>query len=213
MLADRPKQYLPLGRQTLLERAAQCLLADGRVERVAIVIAKDDPHAAALRLPARCEWVRDGGASRAETVRNGLRHLRTDCRGQDWVLVHDAARPCLGETDLAALIDTVGDDVNGGLLAAPASDTMKRGQDGRVAQTVERATLWRALTPQYFRIDILARALESEPRALAATDESAAMESLGFHPRLVAGASSNLKVTVASDLLLAEAILREQGRW
>ena len=86
MRADRPKQYLPLGKQTLLEHSAQCLLADARVERVVIVIAQDDPHAAGPRLPARCDWVRDGGASRAETVRNGLRHLRKDCRGQDWVL-------------------------------------------------------------------------------------------------------------------------------
>ena len=213
MGADRPKQYLQLGGQTLLERSLRCLLADARVSRVLVVFAADDQRAARVPLPARCERLAAGGATRAQTVRNGLRALQAQAGAQDWVLVHDAARPCLGADELAELIDGAGIDEHGGLLAVPLSDTVKREEHGRVAATVERAGLWRAMTPQFFRIDVLARALEASADLDSVTDESAAVERLGLRPRLIAGRAGNIKVTTPEDLALAEAILRQRGCW
>lgn len=216
MGADRPKQYLALGARSLLEHAVDCLLADARVAHVLVVVAPDDPWAAGLRLPARCGLVAQGGATRAETVRNGLRALREGgcaARDDDRVLVHDAARPCLQAADLARLIDRAGPDEQGGLLALPMSDTVKRAQGERVAATVPRADLWRAQTPQLFPVGLLARALEQAPPDGAVTDEAAAVERLGLRPRLVPGGAGNLKVTEPADLALAEALLRQQGRW
>jgi 2-C-methyl-D-erythritol 4-phosphate cytidylyltransferase len=209
----RPKQYLRLGAQTMLEHSVRCLLADARVERVLVVLAPEDDFAQSLDLPPRCELLRRGGATRAHTVRNGIEHLRATAGDGDWVLVHDAARPCLTAPELAALIDGANDDENGAILAAPVSDTLKRERDGRIERTIERDSMWRALTPQFFRIDVLARAFEHGDAALAATDEAGAVELLGMHPRLIAGATSNLKITTESDLGLAEAILRLQGAW
>lgn len=207
MGADRPKQYLHLGAQTLLEHAVRCLLADGRVCKVFVVVAPDDPLAPGLRLPPRCEVLALGGQTRAATVANGLRAIEPRVGADAWVLVHDAARPCLASADLAALIDLGGQDEDGALLAAPISDTVKRGQEGRVVQTVERAGLWRALTPQFFRLDVLLRALAA-PGAERCTDEASAVESLGLRPRLVTGSASNIKVTTPDDLALAQALLR-----
>jgi len=214
MRADRPKQYLRLGSASLLERSVYSLLADVRVTRALVVVAADDTTAATLALPARCTILAGGGATRAATVRNGVRALLDMAGPDDWVLVHDAARPCLPAAELAALIDAAGGDENGGLLAAPIADTLKREEAGagRVAGTVDRSGLWRALTPQFFRIDILARALERDG-APSFTDEAAAVEALGLRPRLVEGSASNIKVTTPGDLALAEAILRQQGRW
>jgi len=213
MRADRPKQYLSLGPLTLLERSVNCLLADARVARVFVVVAREDTVAATLALAPRCEILFAGGATRSQTVRNGLRGMQEAAAREDWVLVHDAARPCLEPAELAALIDGGGGDEHGALLALPVADTVKREREGRVAQTVERGGLWRALTPQFFRIDVLTHALEQEADAASVTDESAAVERLGLHPRLIAGSPGNIKVTTAPDLLLAEAILRQQGRW
>jgi 2-C-methyl-D-erythritol 4-phosphate cytidylyltransferase len=219
MGADRPKQYLRLGAQTLLERSVCCLLADRRVAGVLVVVAADDALAAALALPPRCALVAEGGATRAQTVRNGLRALRAGRGGlgaagdADGVLVHDAARPCLEAADLAALIDAGGADAQGALLAVPVSDTLKAAQDGRVARTVDRAGLWRALTPQFFRVGVLAQALELAAQQPDVTDESAAVERAGLRPRLVEGRPGNIKVTMPGDLVLAEAILRQAGMW
>lgn len=213
MRADRPKQYLCIGSRTLLERSIESLLAEARVARTYIVVARDDGFAASLPLPARCEILVAGGATRAESVRNGLRMIKSSAASDAWVLVHDAARPCLQPAELTALIDGVGGDEQGGLLAVPLSDTVKRAHEGRVAQTVERTGLWRALTPQFFRIDVLSRALDQCPNIAQITDEAAAVESLGLHPRLIEGSAANIKVTTAADMQLAEAILRQQGRW
>ncbi len=213
MGADRPKQYLSLGAQTLLERSVAGLLADARVTRVFVVVAPDDPRAASLPLPPRCELLPLGGATRALTVRAGLLAVMPRMGADSWVLVHDAARPCLRARDLAALIDQGGGDDHGGLLAVPVSDTVKRAHEGRVAQTVERAGLWRALTPQFFRAEILARALRDCESVPAITDESSAVERLGLRPRLVAGDPGNIKVTEPADLALAERFLRSEGQW
>jgi 2-C-methyl-D-erythritol 4-phosphate cytidylyltransferase len=212
MGADRPKQYLPLGARTLLERSVACLLADARVARVYVVVAADDRHIAAATLPERCEVLPLGGASRAQTVHAGLVAAAPRMGPEAWVLVHDAARPCLAARDLAALIDA-GVDEHGALLAVPVSDTIKRGHEGRVARTVERAGLWRALTPQFFRADVLARALDACAGDAGITDESSAVERLGLRPRLVAAAPGNIKITAPGDLRLAEALLRGEGLW
>lgn len=212
MGGEIPKQYASLGRRTMLEHAIDALLADARVERVLVVVATDDVRHRALARDSRVEFVAAGGASRAESVRNGLARLAMEASAEDWVLVHDAARPCLAPDELGALIDALADDPVGGLLAVPIADTIKRESDGRVARTVERAGLWRALTPQMFRLGVLDDAFERIRDPAEITDESSAVEHIGHAPRLVPGRASNIKVTRPDDLPLAEAILRLQGR-
>lgn len=210
--ADLPKQHLPLGRATMLEHAVEALLADARVGRVLVVVAPDDVRAGELRVDSRVTVARVGGSSRAASVRAGLDLLRTSAADDDWILVHDAARPCLSREDLAALIDAVAGDAVGGLLAMPLADTLKRGDGDRVSATIARANLWRAATPQMFRVGLLRRALDAPGMLAQATDEAGAVESLGHAPRLVPCHATNLKVTTVDDLPLACAILGLQGR-
>lgn len=210
--ADGPKQYLVLGARTLLEHAIDALLADRRIVQVFVVVAPDDARWRSLAVDgARVEFLPIGGATRAESVRNGLEAIAARVHDDDRVLVHDAARPCLGAAELAALIDAVGDDADGGLLAVPLADTLKRAADGRVDATLDRSTLWCAQTPQLFRAASLRAALAAGPLD-GITDEASAMERAGHAPRLVEGATSNLKVTRAEDVVLAEAILAAQHR-
>ena len=208
-----PKQYLKLGDRTMLEHSIDALLTDGRIDRVFVVVAPDDSHWKELDIDAeRVEFLPVGGTLRAETVRNGLVAIASRTADDDRVLVHDAARPCLAEDDLARLIDEIGEDDAGGLLALPLADTLKRGADRRVAFTLEREGLWCAQTPQLFRVGSLRAALTSLETLHELTDESSALERSGHSPRLVAGAASNLKITTADDLLIARAILAAQGR-
>ena len=208
---DLPKQYLPIGARTMLEHAIDAMLADSRIDRVFVVVASADTHWQSLTVDDdRVEFLPVGGASRAESVRNGLIAIAARVGDDDRVLVHDAARPCLTEQQLARLIDEVGDDDSGGLLAVPLADTLKRGEDGRVGITLERAGLWCAQTPQLFRAASLRAALGGALEDI--TDEAGAMERSGHAPRLVVGGAGNLKVTTAEDLVLARAILAEQGR-
>jgi len=213
MGADAPKQYLPLGSQTLLERAVRALMSDRRIHRIVIVVAPADQRASALSLPRGVSLAPVGGSSRAESVRNGLRALANEVGPDDRVLVHDAARPCLAAEDLSALIDAVGAKPAGGLLATPVADTLKRVQESEVLETLERTGLWRAQTPQLFPFGILLSALEGEADLQAMTDESSAMERIGIRPQVVRGRGSNLKVTTPADWPLAEAVLKAQGRW
>jgi 2-C-methyl-D-erythritol 4-phosphate cytidylyltransferase len=208
-----PKQYLPLGRKSMLEHSIDAMLGDARVERVFVVVATSDQRWQAIRVDAgRVEFLPVGGASRAESVRNGLFAVAGRYDDDDRVLVHDAARPCLSEPLLAKLIDEAGPEDGGGLLAVPLSDTLKRGEDGRVGVTLDRSSLWCAQTPQLFRVASLCAALSS-PALAGITDESSAMERAGHAPRLVTGASANLKVTTPEDLVLAGAVLKSQGRF
>lgn len=212
MGGDLPKQYAPLAGRPMLEYAIGALLADRRVQRVLVVVAAGDARYKRLGCDARVEFAAVGGATRAESVRNGLARLAMSASAEDWVLVHDAARPCLACEELAALIDVLSDDPVGGLLAVPIADTIKRADDGHVERTVERAGLWRALTPQMFRLGLLEDAFERVRDLAAITDESSAVELVGHAPRLVPGRASNIKVTRPDDVPLAEAILRLQGR-
>lgn len=208
-----PKQYTALGRKTMLEHAIDALLRDARVDRVFVVVAPADERWQALAIDeARVEFLPVGGATRAESVHNGLIVLAGRTDDDDRVLVHDAARPCLGERELARLIDEAGHDDDGGLLAVPLADTLKRGEDGRVGLTLDRAALWCAQTPQLFRVGSLRAALAACAGNDAITDEASAMERAGHAPKLVAGVTSNLKVTTPDDMLLAEAVLARQGR-
>jgi 2-C-methyl-D-erythritol 4-phosphate cytidylyltransferase len=205
---DGPKQYLDLQGQPMLAHAARALLADPRVDLAFVVLAPGDRRWADYEWRAfgdRLAPLWCGGASRRDSVLNGLVAMANVVDPEDWVLVHDAARPCLAQEDLARLIDAVGDDDRGGILAVPLADTLKRADaEGRIAATESRAELWLAQTPQMFRHGILLRALGA---AAAATDEAAAVEALGFRPRLVPGSVRNLKVTYPDDVAIAARLL------
>lgn len=209
-----PKQYAPLAGLTVLEHALAAFEADGDCARIVVALAAGDPHWP--RISARRLWNVDivpGGAERAHSVRAGLAALAPHARDDDWVMVHDAARPCFAAADLELLKRELAAHTAGGLLAIPLADTLKRADAGQqVEATLDRTGLWRAATPQVFRLGLLARALDA---ALAAgklpTDEAQAVEWLGIQPRLVAGRPDNIKVTTADDLALAAAILAQRA--
>jgi 2-C-methyl-D-erythritol 4-phosphate cytidylyltransferase len=209
-----PKQYVRLEGRLVLAWSLRALLAEPSIDAVVVALADGDRRFA--RLPeARDARVRTcrGGVRREHSVAKALHALGALARDEDWVLVHDAARPCLRRSDLRALIDGVKDDPVGGLLAVPLADTLKAAdEDGRSARTVAREGLWRALTPQMFRYGLLRRALAlCTERDRGVTDEAAAVELLGLRPRLVPGRADNLKVTHREDLALAAAVLRAAG--
>ena len=210
--ADRPKQYAPLCGRTVIEWALAPFLADTRCAGTVVALGRDDPYWPSIAPPAAL--VAAGGRERSHSVRNALAVLSDRAEPDDWVLVHDAARPCLPRQDLERLLAELASHPVGGLLATPAADTLKRADGSRqVQQTVDRAGLWRALTPQMFRYGRLCEALD---RAHAAgripTDEAQAIEWLGDAPRLVEGAAANLKITSAADLAIAAALLKESHR-
>ncbi|NJD24336.1 MAG: 2-C-methyl-D-erythritol 4-phosphate cytidylyltransferase [Betaproteobacteria bacterium] len=207
--AGRPKQYLDLLGRPLLFHTLAALAACSAIERVWVVLAPDDAEWATYdwsELGHKVETLRCGGATRADSVRNGLQAAAMVAADDDWVLVHDAARPCLSQAMLAALTAELADDPVGGILAVPVADTLKRADDvRRVAATEPRDGLWQAQTPQMFRYGLLRGALEQHREV---TDEAGAIEAAGYRPRLVAGDATNLKVTYPADLALAAMILR-----
>jgi 2-C-methyl-D-erythritol 4-phosphate cytidylyltransferase len=212
--ASIPKQYAALGAATVIEHSLARFESDPDCAGIVVVTASDDltwPAIAARR--TRLVDSAPGGAERAHSVRAGLLALASRVRDDDWIMVHDAARPCLAASDLALLKKEVAAHEVGGLLAIPLSDTLKRAVASDAAApsvdgTVDRLGLWRAATPQVFRFGPLLRALDT---ALAAqrlpTDESQALEWAGHRPRLVTCRADNIKVTTADDLRLAAAIL------
>ncbi len=209
--AARPKQYTPLLGRPMLSWTLAALLAEPCIDGIVVSLAQGDTHWQGLPefsnpRVRRCT----GGTRREHSVVNGLDALDDDARDTDWVLVHDAARPCLRRRDLELLFAALESDAVGGLLAVPVSDTLKRevGHQ-RVGETVARDGLWRALTPQMFRYALLLRALRlCLERDRPVTDEASAIESLGLQPRLVRGRADNVKVTNPEDAALAEAILQ-----
>lgn len=212
MGSELPKQYLEIAGKPLLYYAVRRLAMHPRIEQVFVVLAPGDPRYARFDWSAfagKLEPLYCGGETRAASVFNGLLAANDAIDASDWVLVHDAARPCLGKADLDRLIVEVGDDATGGLLAVPVADTLKRAScEGLVMRTELREDLWQAQTPQMFRYDLLLRALRSCDLGQA-TDEAAAVEALGLKPKLVQSDATNLKVTHAQDLALAELILNE----
>lgn len=209
-----PKPYLEIGGKTLLEHGLSALSSAKGVAGGVVVLANGDRRFERLPQAARRQVMAvAGGASRSASVLNGLQALIA-AREDDWVLVHDAARPCIQRRDVESLISACRRDPVGGLLAVAAADTVKEaGDDGRCLRTLPRGRLWRALTPQMFRRGMLMRALsEALARGEEPTDEAAAIENLGWRPLLVEGSALNVKVTRPSDLALAEAAMRAARR-
>jgi len=207
-----PKQYAPFGTSTVIEHALEPFESDPDCAGIVVAIAADDVHWAnvATRRP-RPIMTAAGGAERAHSVLAALQAIASQAHDDDWILVHDAARPCLAQADLAALKQELGAHDVGGLLAVPLADTLKRATiqaAPAVHETIERSGLWRALTPQMFRFGRLLQALRSAVASgRTPTDEAQAMEWAGHVPRLVVGRADNIKVTTADDLSLAAAIL------
>ena len=204
MAADRPKQYLQLGGRTILEHSLGCFLDHPRLKGLVVSLAIDDPYWPSLACANDRRIQRaDGGSERSGSVLNALLQLNAlGASDEDWVLVHDAARPNLSRDDLDKLLAELADDPVGGLLAVPARDTLKRvDRHGRVVDTIDRSLIWQAYTPQMFRLGALHRALADSLVADALiTDEASAMEWSGQAPRLVEGRSDNIKVTRPEDL-------------
>jgi 2-C-methyl-D-erythritol 4-phosphate cytidylyltransferase / 2-C-methyl-D-erythritol 2,4-cyclodiphosphate synthase len=212
-----PKQYAPLRGKSVLEWSLRALLVEPRILGIVVVLAADDERWAevARRLDSPKLSVTAGGANRQDSVLNGLEYLAASAQPEDWILVHDAARPCLSGSDVGALVDALEKNPQGGaagiggaVLAAPIVDTVKR-EAVKGLETVDRAGLWRALTPQVFAYAALRRALQDAAgKGLAVTDEAQAMERVGIRAALVRGSPFNIKVTRAEDLEVAAAILK-----
>jgi len=217
MGGETPKQYMPLAGHPMIWHALSTLCAVPAIDKVFVVLSPDDsfwPEAAMQSLGDKLKVVYCGGDMRAVSVANGLRAM-ADLLCEDrnmadaWVLVHDAARPCLTVAQVEKLISEVGEDDAGGILAVPVADTLKRGLDSsRILETVSRDGLWQAQTPQMFRYRLLLDGLDFAP---GVTDEASAIEALGLSPRLVSADSTNFKVTFPLDMHLAELILASRN--
>lgn len=213
MGSELPKQYLPLLGLPLITHTLKVFSSSPRIASIHVVLSADDADWQRLMpaLHAKVKVWRCGGATRAATVLNGLQAMQPGVAENDWVLVHDAARPGLNLVLLNRLLDALQHDAVGGLLAIPLADTLKRADaENRVANTESRESLWLAQTPQMFRYGMLKQALQKAGGA--PTDEAQAIEALGFQPRLVPGELRNLKVTYPQDLAIAEAILNADER-
>jgi 2-C-methyl-D-erythritol 4-phosphate cytidylyltransferase len=205
-----PKQYLPLSGRPLIAHTLQVLISHPRIERVFVVLSPEDVHWDMQSIQnEKLSVLRCGGETRAQSVTSGLKSLADDLKSDDWVLVHDAARPCLRQEHLDKLFSTLADDPVGGILAMPVADTLKRADaEQRIAETVPRESLWQAQTPQMFRYALLLNALQKAGDQV--TDEASAIEKMGLKPKLVEGDAGNLKVTYPRDLELAAMILQQQ---
>jgi 2-C-methyl-D-erythritol 4-phosphate cytidylyltransferase len=203
-----PKQYLPLAGRPMIAHALNTLCSSTEISTVFVVLAADDTLFHSYdwsRFGDKLQPLYCGGERRTDTVLNGL--LASEIEADDWVLVHDAARPCLALAHLSKLIAELRDDAVGGLLAVPVADTLKRADDhDRILRTESRERLWQAQTPQMFRAGLLARALQ-QPGSF--TDDASAVEALGLQPKLVLSEPTNFKVTYPQDLLLAELLLTQ----
>jgi 2-C-methyl-D-erythritol 4-phosphate cytidylyltransferase len=221
MQADKPKQYLTLQNKTVIEHSIERLLDKPEITGVVLALDADDGCWKALSYQHdKPVLVVNGGKERCDSVLNALNALQEKLKSVKgkrdvWVLVHDAARPCIRSDDLSKLMDSASQSDHGGLLALPVRDTMKRASSSNeihcVEQTVDRAALWHALTPQMFKLPLLIDALETaQQKALHVTDDASAMELAGYKPLLVEGREDNIKITRPYDLVLADLYLQEQ---
>lgn len=209
MGAAIPKQYLPIFGKPMLRHAVDAFAASGHIAHTYVVVSPDDGQIDAVLADAgKATVLRCGGATRMDSILNGLRALAGQIGEDDWVLVHDAARPGLTVALIDRLIGEIGDDAVGGLLALPVVDTVKRASSDGVV-TIPREKLWLAQTPQMFRYKLLNLALGCAPDPLAITDDASAVEALGLAPKLVEGHPRNLKVTLPSDIRIAEMYLSD----
>lgn len=206
-----PKQYSVIAGRTVIEHALRALQSCAAIEHIFVNVQHDDAHAdqVAAAVPG-VTFLRCAGATRADTVQSALAAISKQVKRDAWVLVHDAARPCVLASDVAQLIESAGAHGVGGLLATPVADTLKRGTfDNEIAETISRENMWRAQTPQMFRYETLVHALNASPDV---TDEAQAIEALGMTPLLVAGSARNIKVTLPEDAELAEFYLTRAGK-
>ena len=206
MGADGPKQYLPLGGKPMLRHTLDAFLSSERISHTFVVVSVDDGQIDAVTPSHGVSVLRCGGATRMESIRNALDAMAASVREDDWVLVHDAARPGLNRQLIEKLIAEVGAHPVGGLLALPVVDTVKRAAGGAVS-TISRDGLWLAQTPQMFRYRLLCDALAAATDAAAITDDASAVEAMGHAPMLVEGHPRNLKVTLPQDIRIAEMYL------
>jgi len=207
MASQIPKQYLKFGHKTILEHSIDALKSHPKINGVVVVVSKDDPYWPEININSTKRVIlAEGGKERCHSVYNGLSAISDVIGPADWVLVHDAARPCLRYEDLDKLMNELSTNPVGGLLAVPVRDTLKKTQgDNLVSQTIDRTGLWQAQTPQMFRYGLLKsallQALESE---VMVTDEASAVENSGYRPQLIEGHMDNIKITLPEDLALAE---------
>ena len=212
MNADRPKQYLELADKTVIEHTLLRLLSADVFTAVAVAISKEDPYWPELEVAKHEKIITaDGGKERADSVLSALRSIRSFAADEDWVLVHDAARPCITATDIKLLIDTLRDDEIGGILALSSHDTLKDVQGKNIHGTLDRSHIWRALTPQMFKYGSLKNALEIAEGNPAITDEASALELQGLQPKIVEGRPDNIKITRPEDLALAQFYMEHQN--
>ncbi|MCI0666435.1 MAG: 2-C-methyl-D-erythritol 4-phosphate cytidylyltransferase [Methylococcaceae bacterium] len=212
MAADRPKQYLKLGERTVLEHTLDRLLGSRIYSGIVVAVSEDDGYWDSLSLSRSHSVSRvTGGSERADSVLAGLNFIASIAAEDEWVMVHDAARPCLTANDIRRLRDSVANDKVGGILALPVHDTLKSTAAGRIEYTVDRTRIWRALTPQMFRLGLLRDALIAVAQAgRLVTDEAGAVELQGLKPLIVEGRPDNIKITRPEDLPLAAYYLERQ---
>jgi len=211
MQADRPKQYLPFAGKTVLEQTLERLLQADVFSAIAVAVSKEDPYWPELACSKHKQVITAaGGKERADSVLSALKSLRQQASDNDWVLVHDAARPCLTSTDIHFLIDSLIDDDVGGILALSSHDTLKQVDGSNITKTIDRSRVWKALTPQMFRYGMLKSALEEAEGNPAVTDEASALEMQGFQPKIVEGRPDNIKITRPEDLALAQFYMEHQ---
>ena len=212
MQSDRPKQYLELAGTTVIEQTLERLLQSDIFAGLAVAISSEDPYWPTLPVARDSRvLIAPGGTERADSVLSALNRIAATAAESDWVLVHDAARPCLTISDVHLLIDRLQDDSVGGLLALPVHDTLKGVDAGRITATIDRSRIWRALTPQMFRYGALKHALEQAARkGETVTDEASALELQGKKPAIVEGRPDNIKITRPEDLALAQFYLEQQ---
>lgn len=212
MQADRPKQYLPLAGKTVIEHTLTRLLESGAFQKVAVAISVEDPYWPELSIAKHPDVITaPGGKERADSVLSALNALKDLASDDDWVLVHDAARPCLTTADIHLQIETLKNDGVGGILALSSHDTLKHVDDDTITATIDRKHVWRALTPQMFKYGMLRDALQQTEGNPAVTDEASALELLGYKPKIVEGRPDNIKITRPEDLALAQFYMEQQA--
>ena len=214
MGGDVPKQYLRLAGKTVIENTVARLLDVNAVDKIVVVIAPHDRVWPSLEISTHPKiMTAPGGTERCHSVLNGLEKLGGFADGDSWVLVHDAARPCVRVADINHMFNILTDHPIGGILAAPVRDTLKRANsDQTIADTIDRSELWQAFTPQMFKLGMLTNALQSALEArVVVTDEAQAIERQGHQPRLIEGRTDNIKITRPEDLSLAELYLGHQA--
>ena len=211
MQADRPKQYLELAGKTVIEHALSRLLKADVFTAIVVAISEEDPYWPDLAISRHQKVITaPGGKERADSVLSGLKTIREQAADDDWVLVHDAARPCITTADIHHLINALVNDEVGGILALSSPDTLKQVQGLCITGTLDRSHIWRALTPQMFRYGMLKTALEQAQGNPAITDDASALELQGLQPKIVEGRPDNIKITRPEDLALAQFYMEQQ---